>query len=133
MSATLDAKLFCGFFGNAPLVSVPGRTFPVSSFHLEDLMDANRDGTMSCEEFNNATGSFYKDKLENLTETYCVNTTKTEKEEETGENYPLETEPFLFFLSVSWPPCNAAINNFNRNPFTAHYQYATKSKYFPTK
>ena len=47
------------------------------------------------------------------------------EEEETGENYPLETEPFLFFLSVSWPPCNAAINNFNRNPFTAHYQYAS--------
>lgn len=40
MSATLDAKLFCSFFGNAPLVSVPGRTFPVSGYHLEDLMDA---------------------------------------------------------------------------------------------
>jgi hypothetical protein len=40
MSATLDSKLFCSFFGNAPLVSVPGRTFPVSNYHLEDLMDA---------------------------------------------------------------------------------------------
>ena len=40
MSATLDSKLFCSFFNGAPLVSVPGRTFPVSSYYLEDLMDA---------------------------------------------------------------------------------------------
>ena len=40
MSATLDSKLFCNFFSNAPFISVPGRTFPVSSFYLEDLIDA---------------------------------------------------------------------------------------------
>ena len=40
MSATLDAKLFCSFFGDAPLVSVPGRTFPVANYFLEDLFDA---------------------------------------------------------------------------------------------
>lgn len=40
MSATLDSKLFCGFFGGAPLIEVPGRTFPVSSYHLEDCLDA---------------------------------------------------------------------------------------------
>jgi len=40
MSATLDSKLFCNFFKDAPFLSVPGRTFPVSNFHLEDLMDA---------------------------------------------------------------------------------------------
>jgi HrpA-like RNA helicase len=40
MSATLDAKLFCSFFHGAPLVSVPGRTFPVSTYYLEDLIDA---------------------------------------------------------------------------------------------
>ncbi len=40
MSATLDATLFCNFFGGAPLLSVPGRTFPVSDYHLEDLIDA---------------------------------------------------------------------------------------------
>lgn len=39
MSATLDAELFCSFFGGAPLVSVPGRTFPVASYYLEDLLD----------------------------------------------------------------------------------------------
>ena len=40
MSATLDANLFCSFFGDAPLVSVPGRTFPVANYFLEDLFDA---------------------------------------------------------------------------------------------
>jgi HrpA-like RNA helicase len=39
MSATLDSKLFCSYFGGAPLVSVPGRTFPVSSYYLEDLLE----------------------------------------------------------------------------------------------
>lgn len=40
MSATLDSKLFCSFFHDAPLLSVPGRTFPVSEYFLEDLLDA---------------------------------------------------------------------------------------------
>ena len=40
MSATLDSELFCSFFEGAPLISIPGRTFPVASYHLEDLIDA---------------------------------------------------------------------------------------------
>lgn len=40
MSATLDAKLFCNFFQGAPLIQVPGRTFPVTEYYLEDLLDA---------------------------------------------------------------------------------------------
>ena len=40
MSATMDSKLFCSFFQDAPMMSVPGRTFPVSSYYLEDLIDA---------------------------------------------------------------------------------------------
>lgn len=39
MSATLDAELFCTFFGRAPLVSVPGRTFPVANYYLEDVLE----------------------------------------------------------------------------------------------
>ena len=39
MSATLDSKLFCSYFGGAPLVSVPGRTYLVSSYYLEDLLE----------------------------------------------------------------------------------------------
>ena len=40
MSATLDSKLFCSFFQGAPFLSVPGRTFPVSEYYLEDIIDA---------------------------------------------------------------------------------------------
>jgi ATP-dependent RNA helicase DHX29 len=40
MSATLDSKLFTKFFNGAPLISVPGRTFPVTQYYLEDLLDA---------------------------------------------------------------------------------------------
>ena len=40
MSATIESELFSNFFQGAPLISVPGRTFPVSSYYLEDLLDA---------------------------------------------------------------------------------------------
>ena len=57
MSATMDASLFQNFFyttcesnntinggvsafTGAPLISVPGRTFEVASYYLEDLLEA---------------------------------------------------------------------------------------------
>jgi ATP-dependent RNA helicase DHX29 len=40
MSATLDSELFCSFFGGAPFLSIPGRTFPVNQYYLEDALDA---------------------------------------------------------------------------------------------
>ncbi len=40
MSATLDSELFCSFFGGAPFLSIPGRTFPVSQYYLEDILEA---------------------------------------------------------------------------------------------
>ena len=40
MSATMDEKLFCSFFNGAPVISVPGRTFPVNNYYLEDLFEA---------------------------------------------------------------------------------------------
>lgn len=40
MSATLDSELFCSFFNGAPFFSIPGRTFPVSQYYLEDIVEA---------------------------------------------------------------------------------------------
>ena len=44
MSATLDAKKFQKYFENAPLLKIPGRTFPVETFYTEepesDYLDA---------------------------------------------------------------------------------------------
>lgn len=40
MSATLDIQLFESFFTSAPVLRIPGRTFPVAKYYLEDLLDA---------------------------------------------------------------------------------------------
>lgn len=37
MSATLDAEKFQGYFNNAPLLAVPGRTFPVDIFYTPEF------------------------------------------------------------------------------------------------
>jgi hypothetical protein len=47
MSATLDADLFADYFGGAPVVSIPGRTFPVTQFFLEDVLERMGPGVMS--------------------------------------------------------------------------------------
>ncbi|CEP11897.1 hypothetical protein [Parasitella parasitica] len=38
MSATVEASRFSWYFGNCPVVSVPGRTFPVHVQYLEDIV-----------------------------------------------------------------------------------------------
>mmetsp|Transcript_12968 Transcript_12968/g.29836 ORF Transcript_12968/g.29836 Transcript_12968/m.29836 type:complete len:1347 (+) Transcript_12968:199-4239(+) len=40
MSATIETELFTNYFGGTPVISVPGRTYPVASYYLEDLLDA---------------------------------------------------------------------------------------------
>jgi hypothetical protein len=40
MSATLDASLFSRFFSSSPVLNIPGRTFPVNTYFLEDLLEA---------------------------------------------------------------------------------------------
>ena len=43
-SATMDSDKFSNFFGDAPVFTIPGRTFPVqclySRTHVEDYVDA---------------------------------------------------------------------------------------------
>jgi ATP-dependent RNA helicase DHX29 len=42
MSATIDTKLFLNFFDGfrVNLLQIPGRTFPVNDFYLEDVIEA---------------------------------------------------------------------------------------------
>ncbi|XP_044748231.1 putative ATP-dependent RNA helicase DHX57 [Coccinella septempunctata] len=40
MSATLNADLFASYFGSVPIIKVPGRTFPVEQFFLEDIFES---------------------------------------------------------------------------------------------
>ena len=43
MSATVDAKKFSNYFGGAPVLDLPGRTFPVEVGFLEDAVEATND------------------------------------------------------------------------------------------
>ncbi|KAI9029584.1 P-loop containing nucleoside triphosphate hydrolase protein [Phycomyces nitens] len=40
MSATVEANRFSSYFGHCPVVSVPGRTFPVHVRYLEDIVES---------------------------------------------------------------------------------------------
>ncbi|XP_037931792.1 uncharacterized protein LOC119666584 [Teleopsis dalmanni] len=48
MSATLNAKLFSEYFGNAPVLDIPGRTFPVEQLFLEDILELS-DYVIECD------------------------------------------------------------------------------------
>ncbi|XP_019623182.1 PREDICTED: putative ATP-dependent RNA helicase DHX57 isoform X1 [Branchiostoma belcheri] len=39
MSATLNADLFSMYFGNCPVIEIPGKIFPVDQYFLEDAID----------------------------------------------------------------------------------------------
>lgn len=39
MSATLDAELFSSYFGGAGVIHIPGFTYPVCSYFLEDILE----------------------------------------------------------------------------------------------
>ncbi|XP_038906441.1 DExH-box ATP-dependent RNA helicase DExH6 isoform X2 [Benincasa hispida] len=38
MSATIDAERFSKYFGGCPIINVPGFTYPVKNFYLEDVL-----------------------------------------------------------------------------------------------
>uniref|UniRef100_A0A8C9PEX5 Putative ATP-dependent RNA helicase DHX57 n=1 Tax=Spermophilus dauricus TaxID=99837 RepID=A0A8C9PEX5_SPEDA len=42
MSATLNAELFSEYFNSCPVITIPGRTFPVDQFFLEDAVAVTR-------------------------------------------------------------------------------------------
>jgi ATP-dependent RNA helicase DHX29 len=50
MSATVDARRFSEYFGDAPILNIPGRTFPVDIRYLEDAVE------LSQSRDNNITG-----------------------------------------------------------------------------
>ncbi|KAM4527774.1 ATP-dependent RNA helicase DHX29 [Odontesthes bonariensis] len=39
MSATVDCGKFSNYFNRCPVISIPGRTFPVEVYHLEDIVE----------------------------------------------------------------------------------------------
>ncbi|KAL0426591.1 UNVERIFIED_CONTAM: DExH-box ATP-dependent RNA helicase DExH1 [Sesamum latifolium] len=55
MSATINADLFSKYFGNAPTIHIPGFTFPVKEFYLEDVLEKTCYNIQS--EFENFPGN----------------------------------------------------------------------------
>lgn len=55
MSATMNASLFSDYFGGIPIVEIPGRTFPVEQFFVEDIMETTgyilEEGSEYCRQF----------------------------------------------------------------------------------
>ncbi|XP_076014539.1 ATP-dependent RNA helicase dhx29 [Genypterus blacodes] len=39
MSATVDCHKFSNYFNRCPVINIPGRTFPVEVYHLEDIVE----------------------------------------------------------------------------------------------
>ncbi|XP_040914905.1 ATP-dependent RNA helicase DHX29 [Toxotes jaculatrix] len=39
MSATVDCDKFSNYFNRCPVITIPGRTFPVEVYHLEDIVE----------------------------------------------------------------------------------------------
>ena len=48
MSATLDTGMFSNYFNQAPIVDVPGRTFPVEMFYTKRSVDDYIASTLTC-------------------------------------------------------------------------------------
>ncbi|KAI4300544.1 hypothetical protein L6164_033912 [Bauhinia variegata] len=55
MSATINADMFSKYFANAPMIHIPGFTFPVTEFFLEDVLEKTRYNIKS--EFDNYEGN----------------------------------------------------------------------------
>ena len=39
MSATLNAEQFSRYYGGCPMINIPGFTYPVEEFYLEDVIE----------------------------------------------------------------------------------------------
>ena len=48
MSATLNAHAFSKYFNNCPKISIPGYTYPVKEYYLEDALEVTRFDLLKC-------------------------------------------------------------------------------------
>ncbi|KAL3510037.1 hypothetical protein ACH5RR_029438 [Cinchona calisaya] len=58
MSATIDADRFSNYFGGCPIIRVPGFTYPVKTFYLEDVLStvkSNKNNYLHCPSDGNVT------------------------------------------------------------------------------
>ena len=84
MSATVDAQKFSHYLGGVPIISVPGRTFPVKSKFLEDVIELTGYHSEEIKDLSNDDtdedgGSEYREKDKSSTQLtgYSKQTIKT--------------------------------------------------------
>lgn len=63
MSATVDAARFSSYLNNAPILNVPGRTFPVQTRYLEDAIELTHYAGASEKNTNTATSDNDEDEI----------------------------------------------------------------------
>uniref|UniRef100_A0A1Y1K8X3 RNA helicase n=1 Tax=Photinus pyralis TaxID=7054 RepID=A0A1Y1K8X3_PHOPY len=83
MSATLKSTLFSNYFGSVPVLEIPGRTFPVEQFFLEDILETTgfilEENTQYTRKMK--TGYQLGDELEEQLELCAVSQCPTPKDE----------------------------------------------------
>ncbi|XP_020943251.1 putative ATP-dependent RNA helicase DHX57 isoform X1 [Sus scrofa] len=63
MSATLNAELFSEYFNSCPVITIPGRTFPVDQYFLEDAIAVTRYVLQDGSPYARSTKQMSKEKL----------------------------------------------------------------------
>ncbi|GAB5359363.1 hypothetical protein AAMO2058_000537600 [Amorphochlora amoebiformis] len=66
MSATVDASTFQGYFDNCPLINIPGRTFPVTSYFLTEALTHSGYHTPSSRQMRFKDQQAAEDRVESL-------------------------------------------------------------------
>uniref|UniRef100_A0A672G741 RNA helicase n=1 Tax=Salarias fasciatus TaxID=181472 RepID=A0A672G741_SALFA len=103
MSATLNAEKFSKYFGNCPMIHIPGLTFPVEEFLLEDIVEMTRYSPQNKDRRSSWKRGFWQGRQSRPE--------KEEKEAEYKESWPCyarslpvnlaEHSKVFFFLSLS--------------------------------
>jgi len=64
MSATVDAERFSHYLGGAPIITVPGRTFPVRALYLEDAIEMTGHVIENGSQFKGRTDEYDEEEID---------------------------------------------------------------------
>ncbi|KAL1138333.1 hypothetical protein AAG570_008397, partial [Ranatra chinensis] len=66
MSATMNTNLFRDYFDNPPIVEIPGRTFSVEQYFLEDILESTNYVLEECSQSSRKLGKMASSQLQSL-------------------------------------------------------------------
>lgn len=100
MSATVEAERFSRYLNNAPVLNVPGRTFPVTTQYLEDAIELTK-FTVTAEEARNKKFSKFGDEWDDGLDDAEANNNNHPLKAESLSNYSKETISALSNINES--------------------------------